>query len=137
MAALTLGIVRSNSLGLHLKRVLPSAYWNGYLECNDKAPQTSLFKFLRKFVIDCLPDFFGRTGILLAVPKRRVTHSRKRIRNFPKFPKNRTDIEICPVCRNHKLQGHLCGYCLERIRTETAEVQGQMPNYDLPQSMSR
>ena len=137
MATLTLGVARSNSLGLYLQRVLPSAYWNGYLKYNDNASQTALFQFLRKFIIDGLPEFFGKTGFLLAVPKRRVSHSRKRIRNFPKFPKNRTDIEICPVCRYHKLQGHLCGYCLERIRAETAEVQAEMPSYDLPQSMSR
>ena len=146
MAALTFGVARSNCLGLYLKRTLPSKILNvhqgfNHLVYSGRLLKSSLFPFVYKVVNEWLPlntvDWFCKTGILLAVPKKRVSHSRKRIRNFPKFPKNRTDIEICVVCRNHKLQGHLCGYCLERIKEETETVQAQMPSYDLPQPMSR
>ena len=146
MAALTLGVARSKSLGLYLKRTLPSNIFSvhqglNHLVSSSGLLKSSLLPFVYKIVNEWLPlntlDWFCKTGILLAVPKKRVSHSRKRIRNFPKFPKNRTDIETCVVCRNQKLQGHLCGYCLERIREETEKVQAQMPSYDLPQPMSR
>ena len=146
MAALTLTTSRINGFGFHIKRVLPSILVNRHQDRNNEISysemmKSSVFPIVCNIINEWIPsyavDLFCKTGILLAVPKKRVSHSRKRIRNFPKFPKNRTDIEICVVCRNQKLQGHLCGYCLDRIRTETAEAQAKMPSYDLPQSYSR
>ena len=62
------------------------------------------------------------TGLLLmAVPKKKTTPSKKKLRHRHKWLKNRTDIETCAVCGNTKLMNHLCGNCLERVRTETAE----------------
>eukprot|EP00795_Rhopilema_esculentum_P014526 gene14526-5589_t len=92
---------------------------------------------LLKMVPVAAIEFFRETGILLAVPKKRVSHRRKRIRNHSKFPKNRTDIETCVVCGNEKLQGYLCGHCLENIREETAQVQAGWPKLDSPQPLIR
>ena len=80
-------------------------------------------------------DWFAGTGFLLAVPKKKVSARRKRIRNRNKFPQNRTDIETCVVCGNDKLEGHLCGHCLEGIMAETRRIQSQMPSGDLPEKL--
>ncbi len=77
-------------------------------------------------------NLFNSTGFLLAVPKKRVSHRRKRMRNRNKFPKNRTDIEICVVCGNEKLEGHLCGQCYEKVKEETQRIRTQMRSTDLP-----
>lgn len=145
MASLTLRVSRPLCLKAFFWRAVSPYFLN---KCGDKdliSPtqrSESVFgAFLSRLIGEQLPsstvDLFVRSGILLAVPKKRVSHSRKRIRNFPKFPKVRTDIEVCVVCRNEKLRGHLCGYCLEGIRKETEEVQAKWPSYDLPQPMSK
>lgn len=57
----------------------------------------------------------------MAVPKKKTTPSKKKLRHRHKWLKNRTDIEMCVVCGNHKLMGHLCGYCLDKVNEETRE----------------
>ena len=145
MATLAIGATHTQSLVLCARRFFPTIFVCRHQEnsevCSSKVLKSCVVTMASKLLRDWLPsntiDLFWKTGMLLAVPKKRVSHSRKRIRNHPKFPKNRTDIEICVVCRNQKLQGHLCGVCLERIRAETEVVQEKWPGYDLPQPMSR
>lgn len=57
----------------------------------------------------------------MAAPKQKTTPSKKKLRHRHKWLKNRTDIELCVVCGNHKLVGHLCGHCLEKVNQETRE----------------
>jgi large subunit ribosomal protein L32 len=57
----------------------------------------------------------------MAVPKKKTTPSKKKLRHRHKWLKNRTDIETCVVCGNNKLVSHLCGYCLEKINEDTRE----------------
>ncbi|EDO48875.1 predicted protein [Nematostella vectensis] len=72
--------------------------------------------------IDDEKDISQREGFLLmAVPKRKTTPSKKKLRHQHKWLKNRTDIEVCAVCGNHKLLGHLCGQCLEKVNVDTRE----------------
>ena len=59
--------------------------------------------------------------LLMAVPKKRTSASKKKLRNRHKWLKNRSDIETCVVCGNHKLANHLCGHCVEEVREKTAE----------------
>ena len=59
--------------------------------------------------------------LLMAVPKKRTSASKKKLRNRHKWPKNRSDIEICVVCGNCKLDNHLCGYCVKEVRRKTIE----------------
>ncbi|PVU93959.1 hypothetical protein BB559_003121 [Furculomyces boomerangus] len=54
--------------------------------------------------------------ILKAVPKKKTTHSKKRMRSAGKGLKNRTDIVRCSGCGKAKLLGHLCLYCYKDIR---------------------
>lgn len=60
--------------------------------------------------------------LLMAVPKKKVTPHKKKLRNRHKQLKNRTDIEVCAICGNHKLEKHLCGHCVERIKEETKKL---------------
>ncbi len=48
---------------------------------------------------------------LFAVPKRRVTRAKKRIRKTHKYIKKKTNITTCPKCGNAKLMHHLCPFC--------------------------
>ena len=57
--------------------------------------------------------------VLMAVPKRKTTPSKKKMRNRHKWLKNRTDIHQCAVCGNYKLAGHLCGNCVNKVKEET------------------
>ena len=59
--------------------------------------------------------------LLMAVPKKRTSASKKKLRNRHKWPKNRSDIETCAVCGNFKLENHLCGYCVKDVRRKTKE----------------
>ncbi|KAI9145495.1 hypothetical protein BKA69DRAFT_1014622, partial [Paraphysoderma sedebokerense] len=57
-------------------------------------------------------------AILLAVPKSRTTHGKKRMRMSNKGIKNLENITDCQVCGSPKLMHHLCGNCLGKIRKE-------------------
>lgn len=59
--------------------------------------------------------------LLMAVPKKRTSASKKKLRNRHKWLKNRSDIETCVVCGNFKLDNHLCGYCVKDVRRKTIE----------------
>ena len=59
--------------------------------------------------------------LLMAAPKKKVTPHKKKLRNRHKQLKNRTDIEICAICGNYKLEKHLCGHCVEKIKKETRD----------------
>ncbi|KAG8892111.1 hypothetical protein FRB99_002945, partial [Tulasnella sp. 403] len=54
---------------------------------------------------DLFPPF------LLAVPKKKVSHSRKNMRSANKGLKDKTHIVNCPACGGPKLAHHLCPAC--------------------------
>ncbi|KAI8874452.1 hypothetical protein GQ42DRAFT_116129, partial [Ramicandelaber brevisporus] len=54
--------------------------------------------------------------ILLAVPKKRTTHRKKRMRSTNKGLKNRKDIVPCPGCGAPKLEHRVCGKCFVSVR---------------------
>ncbi|PVV02422.1 hypothetical protein BB560_003130 [Smittium megazygosporum] len=64
-------------------------------------------------------------AILRAVPKKKTTHSKKRMRAAGKGLKDRKDIVRCPACGHAKLTGHVCMNCYkairERLRKDKAE----------------
>ncbi|CDS01603.1 related to MRPL32-mitochondrial ribosomal protein of the large subunit [Sporisorium scitamineum] len=67
-------------------------------------------------------------GILLAVPKKKVSHSRKSMRAANKGLKDRVDLVHCSGCGKPKLQHHICAYCyfeLNRAR-KVALKQGEV-----------
>ncbi|KAJ3359141.1 hypothetical protein GGF32_009588 [Allomyces javanicus] len=61
-------------------------------------------------------------SIVLAVPKSRTTHGKKRMRMSNKGLKNREDIVPCPACKAPKLLHHACPACLSKIDKNRAEV---------------
>ena len=68
--------------------------------------------------------------LLMAVPKKRTSASKKKLRNQHKWLKNRSDIETCVVCGKSKLANHLCGNCVGRVRRETAKFRKERNERD-------
>ena len=58
--------------------------------------------------------------ILWAVPKKRTSHSKKRMRMAHKYLKLKHHYTVCPKCSNLKLQHVLCGHCLKETLKLTA-----------------
>lgn len=48
---------------------------------------------------------------LFAAPKKKTSHSKKRMRSAHKGLKDKTNIVNCPGCGQRKLMHHLCLYC--------------------------
>lgn len=61
-------------------------------------------------------------GLVWAVPKKRTSYTRKRIRNAPKHLKPRADYIACPECKHLKLLHVLCGNCLKDTLRRTADL---------------
>ncbi|KIM85275.1 hypothetical protein PILCRDRAFT_355824 [Piloderma croceum F 1598] len=60
-------------------------------------------------LLDLLPPF------LLAVPKKKVSHSRKAMRSASKGLKDKKNIVSCPACGQPKLAHHLCADCFSSL----------------------
>ncbi|KAH9984684.1 hypothetical protein BJV74DRAFT_776166 [Russula compacta] len=58
---------------------------------------------------DLIPPF------LLAVPKKKVSHSRKAMRSANKGLKDKQNLVHCPGCGSPKLAHHLCPHCYSSI----------------------
>ncbi|PWN95471.1 hypothetical protein FA09DRAFT_332112 [Tilletiopsis washingtonensis] len=56
-------------------------------------------------------EVFGWDGMLNAVPKSKVSHSRKAMRSANKGLKDRVDLVHCQACGTPKLAHHICGAC--------------------------
>ncbi|KAF9512610.1 hypothetical protein BS47DRAFT_1297519, partial [Hydnum rufescens UP504] len=54
-------------------------------------------------------------SIVLAVPKKKVSHSRKGMRSANKGLKDKTNIVACPACGQPKLAHHLCQSCYSQM----------------------
>ncbi|KDN52478.1 hypothetical protein K437DRAFT_220624, partial [Tilletiaria anomala UBC 951] len=60
--------------------------------------------------------------LLNAVPKKKVSHSRKAMRAANKGLKDRVDLVHCQGCGRPKLAHHICGHCFKEInRWQKAE----------------
>ncbi len=55
-------------------------------------------------------------NILLATPKQKVTHSRKRLRMTSKGLKNLSNITKCHLCNEPKLLHTLCWACYKKFK---------------------
>ncbi|KNZ56166.1 ribosomal protein L32 [Puccinia sorghi] len=65
-----------------------------------------------KFSALILPNFFFELGRLLrAVPKKKVSHSRKRMRSAHKGIPLNLSLGVCPACGEPKRQHFLCLHC--------------------------
>lgn len=61
-------------------------------------------------------------GFLWAVPKKRTSHSKKRLRMTNKWLKPICNYTVCPKCQNLKLLHVLCGHCFKETMRKTAEI---------------
>ena len=61
-------------------------------------------------------------GFLWAVPKKRTSHSKKRMRMTHKYLKPIQHYTTCPKCQNLKLLHVLCGHCLKETPRKTAAM---------------
>ena len=67
-------------------------------------------------------DILGWDGVLWAVPKKRTSHSKKRMRMTHKYLKPKHHYTVCPNCNNLKLLHVLCGHCLKETLRQTAAM---------------
>jgi large subunit ribosomal protein L32 len=68
-------------------------------------------------------DVEVQSAFLLAVPKKRTSHSKKRMRHAHKYLKNITHIERCKCGKEvPKLSHVLCSICVKDIMQKTAEI---------------
>ncbi|KAG8968074.1 hypothetical protein FRC03_008773 [Tulasnella sp. 419] len=97
MAALALQPSRSLFSGL---RASPLFRWSAL-----PLPAETVALPTIQSLLDLFPPF------LLAVPKKKVSHSRKSMRSANKGLKDKTNIVNCPGCGGAKLAHHLCPAC--------------------------
>ena len=64
-------------------------------------------------------------GVLWAVPKKRTSHSKKRMRMTHKYLKPKQNAILCPKCGHTKLLHILCGHCLKETLRATAQIRKQ------------
>ncbi|OBZ81481.1 putative 54S ribosomal protein L32, mitochondrial [Choanephora cucurbitarum] len=55
-------------------------------------------------------------SILWAAPKKKTSHSKKRMRASNKGLKQKENVTSCPACGSNKLLHHLCGHCYGDIK---------------------
>lgn len=60
--------------------------------------------------------------ILWAAPKKKTSHSKKRMRASNKGLQQKENITSCPACGNHKLLHHLCGNCYSDLKKKSKVV---------------
>jgi len=73
------------------------------------SPFAALGAGLLQNLLDLFPPF------LLAVPKKKVSHSRKSMRSANKGLKDKINIVNCPACGAAKLSHHLCQRCYSEL----------------------
>ena len=71
-------------------------------------------------------DLLGWDGFLWGTPKKKTSHSKKRMRSAHKYLKPKTNMVVCKICNNLKLMHTLCGHCLKLTLKATAEMRKQM-----------
>ncbi|KAF7721243.1 hypothetical protein EC973_005006 [Apophysomyces ossiformis] len=57
--------------------------------------------------------------VLWAAPKKKTSHSKKRMRASNKGLPLKENVTECPACGNHKLLHHLCKHCYGDIKEKS------------------
>jgi large subunit ribosomal protein L32 len=94
--------VRSN---IYNMAAVCSAF-TGSMLCNVRSVLTAI----------CSQTSYLADSLLLAVPKQKVTHARKRERMTSKWLKNVQNIVRCPQCGNAKAMHTICWACYKRLK---------------------
>ncbi|KAL1922067.1 mitochondrial 54S ribosomal protein bL32m [Calcarisporiella thermophila] len=98
-----------SALRFSLQRLRPSADLSNLLPLPRFQPSS-----IRIGAILGLSDVFG--PFLWAAPKKKTSHSKKRMRASNKGLHDRTDIVTCPACGRGKRMHHICLYCYREIK---------------------
>eukprot|EP00043_Microstomoeca_roanoka_P002336 m.37750 g.37750 ORF g.37750 m.37750 type:complete len:126 (+) comp11423_c0_seq3:211-588(+) len=56
---------------------------------------------------------FDTSLVLMAVPKRRTTHSKKRMRMTTKYLENKSHYQTCKHCGQLHMRHHICTGCMK------------------------
>ncbi|GBG29831.1 39S ribosomal protein L32, mitochondrial [Hondaea fermentalgiana] len=73
-----------------------------------------------------------KDGLLFAVPKHRVTRSKKRIRQHNKYVKRKLAFSTCTTCGEKHLPHHLCPFCNPFNKfLSKKDVGKKNPNFDI------
>ncbi|KAI8904326.1 hypothetical protein EDD86DRAFT_194879 [Gorgonomyces haynaldii] len=67
----------------------------------------------RTRLIPTLLDIFNQW--VMATPKKKTTHRKKRLRMATKWTKPMRNIRQCPMCGSDKLNHHLCLNCMSKL----------------------
>ena len=77
--------------------------------------------------LPCLTNSFPRLPLslaqllgpfLLAAPKKKTSHSKKRMRSANKQLKDKSNFTMCPICGQLKMLHHLCLNCYQDFRKQ-------------------
>jgi ribosomal protein L32 len=67
-----------------------------------------------------VPSWLG--PILWAAPKKKTSHSKKRMRASNKGIQQKENVGACPACGSNKLLHHMCPNCYGDIKKKAKEV---------------
>ena len=74
--------------------------------------------------------------VLMAVPKRRTSHSKKRMRMATKYLRNSSHHQKCPACGQVQLRHHACLNCISMLKkvatVERKAFEGNVSKIDSP-----
>ncbi|KAF9015210.1 ribosomal L32p protein family-domain-containing protein [Cyathus striatus] len=129
MAALVLSQTRSSLLPVFrapsLSTLFPRSIPSSSLSLSPSASAQWSLPSLQS-LLDLFPPF------LLAVPKSKTSHSRKRMRAANKGLNDKQNIVNCPGCGSPKLAHHLCSNCYSFVhRAWKAKQKGEADMPDL------
>jgi ribosomal protein L32 len=68
--------------------------------------------------------------VLMAVPKRRTSHSKKRMRMATKYLRNTSHHQKCPACGELQLRHHACLNCISMVK-KVASTERKAANANL------
>lgn len=93
------------------------------ISCDSHVTDINIAPFpLTKFNgLTSAPEAIWDSILLWAVPKKRTSHSKKRMRMAHKYLKPKCHYQTCTTCGNLKLQHMLCGHCFKVTMKETAK----------------
>eukprot|EP01134_Creolimax_fragrantissima_P004661 CFRG4661T1 len=74
-------------------------------------------------------DILSSGFLLMAVPKRKTTPSRRKVRQHDKYPQNIQNVSRCHQCGEAKLLHALCWPCTKKVLIETANIRRLDPAF--------
>ncbi|KAF9241334.1 hypothetical protein BU15DRAFT_44936 [Melanogaster broomeanus] len=119
------------SVGLHQTRSFFSMLrlpWAASSSTAAAAPVFSLWQRPFNLALPTLQSLLELLPpIILAVPKSKVSHSRKSMRSANKGLKDKQNIVNCPGCGEAKLAHHACRSCYNSIVAKSRQKTKQQP----------